>query len=221
MLAILALIKKDLVLSFRHPMSVLNPIIFFILITLLFPLAVTSSPQQLQQIGPGIIWIAVLFSNMLTMENLFGPDYEDGTLEQMALNSTSFTGLIFVRIAVHWCLTILPLLAVTFLVGKLFFISNHAISVIILSLLLGSPVLTFIGAIGGALTIGLANRGLLLVLLLLPLYVPVLIFGAGAANDALQNLPVTSQLAFLGAFLALSVTFAPWAVSAALRISLE
>lgn len=218
---VIAIFKRELLLSYRHPMTVLNPLIFFILITLLFPLAITSDPRKLVLIGPGVIWIAALLATMLSAEDLFGTDYADGTLEQMALNPIQFSWLIFAKVGINWAKLISPLLITTLLVSQFFYMPLHGVKILILSLLLGSPVLTFIGAIGCALTLGLANRGILLVLLLLPLYLPILIFGAGAANDAMLGLPTVSQLAFLGALLALTLTFAPIAIAGAVKVSLE
>lgn len=219
--AIIATIKRDLIYTFRNPMSMLNPLIFFVLITVLFPLAVTSDPKKLLLIGPGVIWIAIVFATMLNAEYLFTPDYLDGTLEQMALNPVSLAWLVCGKVILQWLTMIVPLLVATLVLSQFFFLPFQGVIVLIVSLILGSPVLTFISALGNALTLGLANRGIVLVLLILPLFIPVLIFGSGAVNDAILGLPVTSQLAFLAAFLTLTLTFAPLAIAAALRISLE
>lgn len=216
-----AVFKRELLSSCRHPMALINPLIFFVLITLLFPLAITSDPKKLVFIGPGVIWIAALLATMLSAEDLFGTDYADGTLEQMALNPIQLSWLVFVKVFINWAMLIIPLLATTLIISQFFYMPSHGVKILILSLLLGSPVLTFIGAIGCALTLGLTNRGILLVLLLLPLYLPILIFGAGAANDAILGLPTLSQLAFLGALLALALTFAPVAIASAIKVSLE
>lgn len=216
-----ATIKREWLVHVRHPMTILTPIAFFILTVLLFPLAITSDPVKLQAIGPGVIWVAILLANLLCLETLFYVDYEDGTLEQMALNPGNFTSQIFSKLILQWLIATLPLLLIATLLSKVFYISNHAVIVLIASVLLGSPSLSFVGAVGAALTLGLANRGMLLVLLTLPLYLPVLIFGAGAVNDAMLNLPVLSELAFLAAILVLALTFIPWVVAAALRLTLE
>ena len=208
-------------IAYRHYTEFLNPILFFVLVTLLFPLAITSNPQKLMLIGPGVIWIALLFANMLSVETLFGPDFEDGTLEQMALNTSSFTLFVLAKLLVHWITTTVPLLVASLIMAQLFFLSGQCIEILFFSLLLGSPIFTLLGAIGVALTLSLRNRGIILILMVLPLYLPVLIFGAGAANAASQNLPVASQLSFLAALLTLSITFAPIAITSALRISLE
>lgn len=215
------LIKRDLVIACRHRMELLNPVLFFILVTMLFPLAITSDPEKLMFMGPGIIWVSLLFANMLSIEKIFLTDYEDGTLEQMILNPTPLPLLVLAKLIAHWAVTALPLLFVSMMLCKLFYIPKQAVSVLIFSLILGSPILTMLGAVGCALTLGLRNRGIILVLLVLPLYVPVLIFAAGAVNDASLNLPTTSQLAFLAALLTLSATFVPLAIAACLKISLE
>ncbi len=221
MFAIRTIVKRDFLIAYRHKIEFLIPILFFVLVTMLFPLAVTSDPMQLRVMGPGVIWICLLFANMLSLESIFLSDYEDGTLEQMVLSPHSLSLLFFAKIVTHWLLTALPLLAVSFIVAKFFFLSFQTIIVLILSLLLGSPVLTMIGAIGSALTLSLRNRGLMLILLVVPLYLPVLIFAAGAVNDASNHLPITSQLLFLTAFLTLTLTFAPLILASAIKISLE
>jgi heme exporter protein B len=217
----ISIVRRDLLIAYRHKIEFLTPLLFFILITLLFPLAVTTDPKKLSMIGPGVIWISLLFANMLSIENLFLADYEDGTLEQIALNPRSLSLLLSGKLIAHWLVTAAPLLAVSLIMSHLFFIPKQAITTLFVSILLGSPVLTFIGAIGSALTLGLRNRGLILILLIVPLYLPVLIFATGAVNDASIDLPVTSALLFLGAFLTLTVTFVPLALAAAIKISLE
>lgn len=215
------IIKKDLLLAYRQRIDLLNPLSFFVLVSLLFPLAVTVDPQKLMMMGSGIIWIAILLANILSIENMFTSDFEDGTLEQYRLNPSSFTLITLGKILTQWLVTTLPLLLITVVLSQLFYIPKQGLTALILTLLLGSPVLTIIGAIGSALTLGLRNRGIILTVLVLPLYIPVLIFGAGAVNDAILNLPIVSQLAFLGALLTLTVTLAPFAISSALKISLE
>jgi heme exporter protein B len=218
----LLIFKRDLLLAFRHKMEFLNPLLFFILITLLFPLAITSDPKKLMLMGPGIIWIALLFANMLSVENIFTEDFEDGTLEQMALHPESFSILIFAKLISYWLVIAIPLLFTSLLLSLFFYIPFHAVIILLVSLLLGSPVLTFTAAIGLALTLGLQrSKGLLLTIMIFPLYLPILIFGAGAVNSACLNLPVASQLSFLAAFLTLSLTFSPFIISESLKINLE
>lgn len=217
----LIILKRDLLIAYRNFMELLNPLLFFILVTLLFPLAITSDPQKLMSIAAGIIWVALLFAIMFSIEGMFQMDFEDGTLEQIALHSQSLTVSVLGKLLAHWIITALPLLAISGIMSQLFFLPKQAIIVLFLSLLLGSPVLTIIGAIGAALTLGLRNRSIVLVLLVLPLYLPVLIFGTSAVMDASYGLSVQAQLAFLTAFLTLAITFAPLAIACALRISLE
>jgi heme exporter protein B len=219
--AFLLTLRRELTIAYRHRIAYLNPLFFFLLITILFPFAITADPKKLILIGPGVIWIALLFANMLSIENLFDLDFEDGTLEQMALNASSFLSCIFAKLCIHWLTATFPLMITSLLMGKLFFLNLHTLKILFISLLLGSPVLTFLCGLGAALTLGLRQKGLILIILVIPLYLPVLIFGTGAVNDAAQHLPVDSHLYFLAAFLSLSFTFAPLAIGSALKISLE
>jgi heme exporter protein B len=219
--SIVAMLKRDLVVAYRQRINYLNPLMFFVLITMLFPLAVTAEPARLLQIGPGIIWISLLFSSLLSIENLFSLDYEDGTLEQVLITSECLSLYLLIKSIIHWLYTTGPLLLISIVIANLFFIPKQGIIILFLSLLLGSPVLVIIGGIGSALTLGLGNRGIVLMLMMLPLYLPVLIFGSAAVNSACQNLSVISQMAWLAAMLTLSLTLAPLAMAAALKISLE
>lgn len=221
MFPFMTVLKRDLVVAYRHWNELLNPLLFFILVCSLFPLAITSEPTKLMSMASGIIWIALLFSSSLTMENLFQYDFDDGTLEQMALMPSSFSLLICAKLLTHWLITGFPLLIASSILSQLFFLPLHATFVLFLSILLGSPVLTCIGAIGAALTLSLRNRSILLILLIVPLYLPVLIFGSIAATNAVYNLPFLSELSFLAAFLTLALTFSPLIIAATLRISLE
>jgi heme exporter protein B len=213
--------KRDFSIAYRHRLESLNPIVFFILVILLFPLAITSDAKLLALIGPGIIWITSLLANMLSVETLFMSDYEDGSLEQIVISPYPLVLLVYGKLFAHWLFTAVPIIVVSLIAAKLFFIEKQSIMIVFLSLLLGTPVLTMLGGIGSALTLGLKNRGVLVFLLIVPLYLPILIFGAGAVNDAAMNLPVTGHLLFLAALLVLSLTFAPLIMSAAIKISLE
>lgn len=216
-----ALIRRDLLLAYRQPADWLNPILFFLLILLLFPLAITPEPKKLMLMGPGILWICVLFANLLSIDSLFSSDFEDGTLERMIALPQSLTLLVMARLIAHWLIINLPLILLSLLMAHFFYIPFSANLIICLTLLLGTPVITFIGATGAALTVGLQSRAILLILIILPLYVPLLIFGAGAGNDALLNLPVVSQLGFLAAIFILALTFCPMAIAASLRIGMD
>jgi heme exporter protein B len=216
----LMIIKRDLLVAYRQRLEFLNPIMFFMLITLLFPLAITSEPERLMVMAPGIIWIAIVFAAILSIDKIFQSDFADGTLEQLLFLPSSFAFIVLSKIVAYWLMTALPLILLACFMSQFFFLPLHALPTLVVSLLLGSPVLIIIGAIGSALTLSLNNRGIILVLIVLPLYLPILIFGSSAVLDACYHLPVQSQLAFLGAFVALSVTFAPMAIASALRLNL-
>ncbi len=219
--ALLALIQRDLKLAYRHRGALAYPVLFFVIVTSLFPLAVGSSPEVLRNIGPGVIWVASLLATLLGLETLFRSDYEDGSLEQIALSPHSISVLVFAKVATHWLLTGLPLLIISPLLAFMMHMDASTLKTLCLSLLLGTPTLSLIGAVGVALTVSLQRGGLLLTLLVLPLYVPVLIFGANAVHAAANGLAVLGQLYMLGAMLALSIVLVPIAIAAALRASLN
>ncbi|MBN1378667.1 MAG: heme exporter protein CcmB [Gammaproteobacteria bacterium] len=220
MRASLALLKRDLLLTFRNPGLIVNPLLFYLLVVTLVPLGVGANQQILQDIAPGIIWLAALLATLLALDSLFRNDLHDGSLEQLALSPTPFAMLTGIKILVHWLITGLPLILLSPLFATLFSLSADATGVLAITLLLGTPVLSAVGAIGAALTVSIRNSGALLALIVLPLYVPILIFAAGAVSAAQAGLPVTGQLYFLAALLVLSVTLAPIATSAALKINL-
>jgi heme exporter protein B len=217
--AFLGVLRRDLKISFRKHSELLNPIFFFILVVSLFPLGVGPGPKILAEIAPGVIWVAALLATLLSMERLFRSDYEDGSLEQLLLNPHPLPLLVLAKIFSHWLTTGLPLLLVSPLLGVLLHVPAPGIGILPLSLLLGTPTLSLIGAIGVALTVGLRRGGVLLTLLVLPLYVPVLIFGTSAVAAGAAGFPVSGQLALLGAILVLALTLAPLAIAAGLRIS--
>jgi heme exporter protein B len=196
-------------------------LLFFILVVSLFPLGIGPSPQLLATIAPGVIWVAALLATLLSMERLFRSDFEDGALEHLLLSPHSLPLLVLAKVSAHWLVTGLPLLLVSPLLGVLLQLPASAIRALPLTLLLGTPALSLIGAIGVALTVSLRRGGVLLTLLVLPLYVPVLIFGTAAVAAAGAGLPTTGQLALLGALLALALTLAPLATAAGLRIGVD
>jgi len=216
-----ALLKRDLTLANRHRAELANPLLFFIIVISLFPLGISPESKILQAISPGIIWVAALLAAMLSLDSLFRSDFEDGSLEQIVLTPHSLHFLVLAKVLAHWLVTGLPLLLIAPLLSVLLFLPNQAILTLILTLLLGTPILSLIGAIGVALTVGLRRGSVLLSLLVLPLYIPVLIFSAGAVNEAAKGFPVAGQLYFLAALLSLSLTLSPFAIAAALRISLS
>lgn len=219
--AVSILLKRDLTLAYRHRAELANPLLFFVIVVSLFPLGISPESKSLQVIAPGIIWVAALLAAMLSLDSLFRSDFEDGTLEQIALSAHSLPLLVFAKVFAHWLVTGLPLILLAPLLSILLFLPDTAMLTLIATLALGTPILSLVGAIGVALTVGLRRGGVLLSLLVLPLYIPVLIFAAGAVNEAAQGFPVAGQLYFLGALLSLSLTLSPFATAAALRISLS
>ncbi len=218
--AFLTMLQRDLLLAYRHRSELANPLLFFVIVVTLFPLAIGPEPGILKNIAPGVIWVAALLASMLSLESVFRTDFNDGSLELMFLSPHPPSLLVLSKIIAHWLITAVPLMLMAPLLAVLLHLPTEGIGVLLLTLLLGTPVLSLVGAIGVALTVGLRRGGMLLALLVLPLYVPVLIFAAGAVRDAALGLPVIGPLAFLGAMLVLSLTLAPLATSAALRISL-
>ncbi|MDO6459504.1 heme exporter protein CcmB [Granulosicoccaceae sp. 1_MG-2023] len=219
--AFFAQLRRDLLVAFRNRSEALNPLMFFVLVTLLFPLGVGPSANLLQTIAPGVLWVAALLAALLSLDSLFRSDYEDGTLVQLVLSPQPLGLLVVARVFAHWLMSAVPLLLLSPLLAVSLNMTPRAIPVLMLTLLLGTPVFSVIGAIGVALTVGLRRSGMLLALLVIPLYIPVLIFGAGAVDAAASGLPVTGQLYILAALLVLSLTLAPVAIAAALRMSVS
>jgi heme exporter protein B len=219
--AFAGVLRRDLQLGVRKRSEVLNPILFFVLVVSLFPLGVGPSPKILGEIAPGVIWVAALLATLLSMERLFRSDFEDGALEQLLLSPHELPLLVLAKVLAHWLITGVPLILVSPLLGVLLHLPAEGVAALPLTLLLGTPVLSLIGAIGVALTVGLRRGGVLLTLLVMPLYIPVLIFGTAAITAAASGLPNSGQLALLGGFLALALTLAPFAAAAGLRISVD
>ena len=215
------LVARDLLLALRRKSDVATALLFFVIVASLFPLGIGAEPNQLRAIAPGVIWVAALLSSMLSLARLFAADYADGTLEQMLLGAAPLGVVVAAKTFAHWLVSGLPLVLIAPLIALQYDVAGPLYGVLALSLLLGTPILSIIGAIGAALTLGLRGGGVLLSLLVLPLYVPVLIMGAGAVEMAGAGLAPDGQLLLLGAFLVVAAAFAPWATAAALRISLE
>jgi len=216
-----AIIYRDLLVAVRRRSDVAVALLFFVIVVSLFPLGVGPEPEQLRSIGPGVIWVAALLSSMLCLGRLFEADHADGTLEQLALGAAPLGVVVCAKALAHWLVAGLPLVLIAPLLALQYGLPAPLYGVLALSLLLGTPVLSMIGAIGAALTLGLRGGGVLLALLVLPLYVPVLIFGAGSVDMAAAGLSPQGQLQLLAALLVVSAAFAPWAIAAALRISTE
>lgn len=219
--AFAVLLKRDLVLAYRRRAELANPLLFFILITALFPLGLGSNKPILQAVGPGVIWVAALLAALLSLDGMFRSDFEDGSLEQLMLSSHPVSLLVMAKISAHWLVTGLPLVIVAPLLGVLLSLPGDAVGVLVLTLLLGTPILSLIGAVGVALTVGLRRGGIILSLLVLPLYVPVLIFASDAVSTAASGIPITAQLYIIGAMLVLALSLAPLATAASLRVSLS
>ena len=216
-----SLISRELRIAFRCQSDVYNPVWFFILVITLFPLGLGPSPVLLAQIAPGIIWVAALLAALVSLERLFRDDYLDGSLEQMLLMPVSLHFVVFSKIVAHWLLAGFPLLIISPLLAVLLALDWETYKTLLLTLLLGTPTLYFLGAIGVALTVGLRKGGVLLSLLVLPLFIPVLIFATSAIDMAANGYPIKGQLAMLGAMLLGSATLSPFAAAAALRVSLQ
>jgi heme exporter protein B len=215
------LVRRDLLLAMRRRSDAATALLFFIIVASLFPLGVGAEPNQLRAIGPGVIWVAALLSTMLSLGRLFAADYADGTLEQLALGAAPLGVVVAAKALAHWLVSGLPLVLIAPLIALQYDLERPLYGVLALSLLLGTPVLSLIGAIGAALTLGLRGGGVLISLLVLPLYVPVLILGAGSVAMAAAGLAPSGQLLLLGALLVVSAAFAPWAVAVAVRIGVE
>jgi heme exporter protein B len=216
-----AVLRRDLVLALRRRSDVLTTFFFFILVVSLFPLGVGPEPNTLRAIAPGVVWVAALLASMLALSRLFAGDFADGTLEQLALAPQPLGVLVLAKTLAHWLVTGLPLVLIAPVLGLQFDLPGEALWVMTMALLLGTPVLSLVGAVGAALTLGVRGASGLLAILVLPLYVPVLIFGAGAASASVSGMSVTGHLSLLGAFLLIAAALSPWATAAAVRIALE
>jgi heme exporter protein B len=216
-----AIVARDLLLAFRHRGDLLTTLFFFVIVVSLFPLAIGPEVNTLRLIAPGIVWVAALLSSMLSLEKLFAADFTDGTLDQLLLSPCPLALLVLGKTIAHWLISGLPLVLMGPVLGIQYDLSLSSLGVLLLGLLLGTPVLSLIGAIGAALTLGLRNGGVLVSLLVLPLTIPVLIFGAGAVEATASGLGAEGHLSMLAAILVLSLFFAPLATALALRISAE
>jgi len=215
------LLKRDLIISFRRRSEAVNPLLFFVIVITLFPLGIGAETKLLQAMAPGVIWVAALLAAMLSLDGIFRSDFEDGSLEQLLLSAHPVTVLVLAKVAAHWLVTGLPLLLVAPVLALLLGLPGEGLQALFLTLLLGTPVLSLVGAIGVALTVGLRRGGIIISLLVLPLYIPVLIFASNAVQVAATGLPVTGQLSMLSALLALALALAPLPTAAALRMSLN
>lgn len=218
---LIATILRDLRITYRNPAEVLNPLIFFIIVVTLFPLGISPSKEVLADIAPGVIWVAALLATLLSMELMFRSDYDDGSLEQMVMANEPFIMIVIGKMISHWFSSGLLLTLMSPLLALMLFVNSDGIVALVLSLLLGTPVLSLLGSIGAGLTVGLRKGGVLIAILILPLYVPVLILCTAMVKTGIQHGDYTGHMLWLGALLALSVGLAPIAASAGLKISLS
>ena len=221
MAAFALIVRRELRLALRRKGDALNVLVFFVVVASLFPLGVGPEPNQLRAMAAGVVWIAALLAAVLSLSRLFAADYADGTLEQMLVSPQPLIVVVLAKSTAHWLLTGLPLALSAPLIGLQYDLPAGALGVLLASLLIGTPVLSLLGAAGAALTLGVRGGGALLGLLVLPLFVPVLVFGAGAVSANLSGVNASAHLSLLGAFLAVSSLVGPWAACAALRVALD
>ncbi|MCG3145263.1 MAG: Heme exporter protein B [Gammaproteobacteria bacterium] len=217
----LAVVRRDLMLAFRQRMDVMNTLVFFVVVVTIVPLGVGADPNLLRAIAPGVVWVAALLAAVLSLQRLFASDYQDGTLEQMLLAGEPLAVIVLGKVVAHWLVTGIPVTVISILLALMFDIDADAAMTLCLSLAAGTPVLSFLGAVGASLTLSLRGAGVLISLLVLPLYIPVLILGAGAAEAVASGLDGTPYLLLLAALSLLAMVLTPWAIAAALRISVE
>ena len=215
------IIQRELLIAFRRQADIFNPLWFFIIVITLFPLSIGPEPNLLARIASGIVWVAALLSALLSLERLFRDDFQDGALEQLMLMPFPLPVVVISKVIAHWMLTGLPLILISPLLAILISLDFNSWLAVVATLLVGTPTLSFIGAIGVALTVGLQKGGVLLSLLVLPLYIPILIFATSAIDAASLGMAYKGQLAILGAMLVGSITLTPFAIASALRVSVN
>ncbi len=215
----LTIVKRDLLLIARHPSEMAIPLVFFVLVIALFPLAVSPDPSLLSQAAAGVVWVAALLATLLSLDLMFKEDFVDGSLEQLLISSEADWLLVLAKVFVHWVISGLPLVVLAPVVSSMLFLPDGAAGALALSLFLGTPTLSLFGALGAALVLGLKNSGMLISLLVLPLYIPVLIFGAGGVAAASLGMPINGYIAYLGALLIFALLICPFGTAAALKIS--
>ena len=219
--ALITIIRRDLLVAFRRRAELMNPILFYVIVVTLFPLGVSPDKTFLSQLAPGVVWVTALLAALISMESIFRQDFDDGSVEQLFLSQHPPTVLILGKVIAHWLITGLPMLVIVPVMALLLYIPQQALPTLFLTILIGTPILSLIGAIGVALTAGLRGGGVLLGLLVLPLYIPVLIFASGAVSAAIEGLSYSGHLAMLGAGLILALVLAPLAISGSLKISMH
>lgn len=217
--ALIAVAKRDFALAYRQRAELMQPIMFFLMVITLFPLAIGANPQTLQLISGAIVWVAAILSLLMGLERLFRDDYVDGSLEHLILSPTPLYMLVLVKVIAHWLVNIVPLLLISPLLALFLNMTHTMYFTLILTLLLGTPIISLIGAIGVALTVGLQRSGVLVPLLLIPLFIPLLIFATSAIDSASMNLPISFQLGIMASLLLFSLAIAPMVIAYSLRVS--
>jgi heme exporter protein B len=219
--AVRGIVRRDLLVALRRRADALTTVVFFVIVTSLFPLGIGPEPAVLRTIAPGVLWVAALLSCLLSLSRLFTSDYLDGVLEQLVLVPQPLIVLVGAKVIAHWLISGLPIVVLAPLLGLQYGLEGDTLAILTLSLLLGTPTLSFVGAIGAALTLGVRGSHALVALLVLPLFIPVLIFGAGTVTNHVAGVGAEANLSLLGACLMLALVLAPWATAAGLRIALE
>ncbi len=214
-----SILYRDLMLVVRRRRELANPLVFFVIVVSLFPLGVSPDQELLAKMAPGVIWVTALLATLMSMDAMFRSDYDDGSLEQLLLLPGPKILLIGAKITAHWVSIGLPLIVLAPIMSLLLYFPTHAIGSLVITLLISTPILSLLGSVGVALTLSLRTGGILSSLLILPFYIPVLIFSTMAINASADNIPVSGYYALLGAFLIISILLIPFAVVAALRIS--
>lgn len=222
LLSVLGMVlKREFLSAYRSRQELVNPIVFFVIVIVLFPLGVSPEPDFLKNAAAGLIWVAALLATMLSLDRLFQTDYDDGSLEQLVLCSEPLYLIVLIKSLIHWSLTGLPLIVLSPFLATMLHLDAQHVPILMLTLLIGTPVISLIGGIGAALTVSLRSGGILISLLVLPLTIPVLIFGAGTVQSSVDGLEVVGHLSIMGMLLALALTLAPFAIAAALKISVS
>lgn len=219
--ALVASLRRELIVSARHKGDLANPLIFYLMVVVFVPLGISVETQMLSKLAPGMLWVIALLATLLSLDGLFRSDYEDGSLELMVLSPQPLALIVVSKVFVHWLLTGVPLTLLAPILGVMLQLPGQGYGALIISLLIGTGSLSLIGSIGAALTVGLRKGGLLLSLVIMPFYVPVLIFGAGAVKSAIEGFPVSAELAVLGALLVAWMLIAPFAIAGGLKIGIR
>ena len=214
-------ISRDLKMAFRNPSSFLNPLMFFVISISLFPIAISPESETLSRMAPGIIWVITMLSVLLSLNTIFHYDFDNGVLEQMIISHHSLSLILLAKTIVHWMLSGLPIILLSPFLGMALFLDFDSIIVLLLTLIIATPCLSLIGSVGASLVVGIKNSGMLLSLLILPLYIPILIFATSAISQSQSNQMIDGQLYFLGFFLVVSLIITPFLSAISLKISLE